>query len=492
MRLFFEKWLPGAELPERRKLSGKYLNDAVVSARAKTRSIVHGQLATGVSDGWKNIAKVNVVTSMMSVKREPHLVQTHDMTGLPKTGEQHAEIIEEDIILMRREFDVHPIGWVTDDGPDGKGARNLLRKRMPWLITLVCWAHQSSLLAGDFLSFPEYKETVSEALDIVRWFNNHGSALDLFNKEQLLTYPDRTRALALILPAVTRWTTHFQCSSRLLLLARAFKLCIARNKDCLLEIGEKSQTANAKETSRRVIASIEDPSFWTRLDRVEAYLKPLAIATNILQASHTRLDHALLALANLFRIYSHGDTEKGAGKDQALFILAAFFNPYIRGYCFDRETLPPSELYELAERAFTRFYGCEPDARFAEALVEYSQAKAEFTDEKMRLKQAEQRALEKDTDIDIVSIWADIDRSNDALAVCPGRNGVAKLAIRILSVVANSAGVECAFSDFGRIHTKARNRLTTKTVHDTGTLRLAIRREHAVAGLSTRRLKRKL
>lgn len=189
------------------------------------------------------------------------------MTGLPKTGEQHAEIIEEDIILMRREFDVHPIGWVTDDGPDGKGARNLLRKRMPWLITLVCWAHQSSLLAGDFLSFPEYKETVSEALDIVRWFNNHGSALDLFNKEQLLTYPDRTRALALILPAVTRWTTHFQCSSRLLLLARAFKLCIARNKDRLLEIGEKSQTANAKETSRRVIASIEDPSFWTRLDR---------------------------------------------------------------------------------------------------------------------------------------------------------------------------------------------------------------------------------
>ncbi len=120
-------------------------------------------------------------------------MQTHDTSSLPKTGEQHALLIEEDMYLMKMEYNVHPIGWVTDDGPDGKGARNLLRKRMPWLITLVCWAHQSSLLAGDFLAFLEYKETVGAALDIVRWFNNHGTALDHLNREQLvkLTYGGR-------------------------------------------------------------------------------------------------------------------------------------------------------------------------------------------------------------------------------------------------------------------------------------------------------------
>ncbi len=85
-----------------------------------------------------------------------------------------------------------------------------------------------------------------------------------------------------------------------------------------------------------------------------------------------------------------------------------------------------------------------------------------------------------------------MDRSNDTLAVCTGRNGIIKLAIRILSVVANSAGVECAFSDFGRTHTKQRSCLAAGVVHDVGTVRLSVRREHAAAGLATRRPKRKL
>lgn len=144
--------------------------------------------------------------------------------------------------------------------------------------------------------------------------------------------------------------------------------------------------------------------------RVEAYLKPLAIATNILQAPRARLDHALLTLANLYRIYDSDTVEadvrermlsrvelrwkKGAGKDQDLFILAAFFNPFIRGYCFDREALPPSALYDLAEHAFERFYDCRPDAEFADALTQYSQGTGDFTAENMRLAIHEGRVAE--------------------------------------------------------------------------------------------------
>ncbi|KAI0631797.1 hypothetical protein C8Q77DRAFT_1074755 [Trametes polyzona] len=267
LRIFMEKWIPGGEVPDRRDLAGKYLQEAVTSAVTATRSRVAGGLATGMSDGWKNIAKVPVLTSVMLVKNQPELIQMHNMAGLPKTGEQHAKIIQEDLDIMRNKFNVHPIAWVTDDGPDGKGARNLLRRLLPWLMTFVCWAHQSGLLAGDFLVFPEFKATVSAALDVVRWFNNHSSALDLFNQEQCLTYPDRPRPLVLILPALTRWTTHFQCASRLLEVGRALELCVARHRESLLQIGEKSQTAHAKETARKVIATIDDKEFWKRLDR---------------------------------------------------------------------------------------------------------------------------------------------------------------------------------------------------------------------------------
>ncbi|KAI0323704.1 hypothetical protein GY45DRAFT_1264165, partial [Cubamyces sp. BRFM 1775] len=510
--LFFEKWVPGAKVPDRRKLSGKYLQDAADTVKNSIRTAVLGQYATGQSDGWKNIAKTSVITSMMSVNREVHLVRTHDMTGLPKTGEQHVKIIKRDMEHMQEMYGVHPIAWVTDDGPDGKGARNLLRKMLSWLITLVCWAHQTGLLAGDYLAIPVYKQTVDASLDIVRWFNNHGTALDLLNQEQALTFqadqqghtfsthstppqvaPSTRRPLALILPAKTRWTSHFQSASRLLLVSRALKMCVLRHKDLLKEIGRKSQTKNAQATAERVISSILDESFWTRLTRIVAHLHPLTIATNLLQARHTRMDHVLLTLANLYRIYNSDAVEPdGAGLDQDLFILAVFFNPYVRGYCFDRVALPPAEINSMAENAFKRFFGTAPEPDFTDALIAYSQNAEEFTDKKMGLVAKEQSAREHGKDIDLVELWSRIDRSNETRAVCMGRNGVVKLAIRILSVIANSAGVECVFSDFAQTHTKGRSRLNPDVVHNTSTVRLAVRRDLASSGHTTRRLKRKL
>ena len=75
MELFFEKWLPGAKLPDRRKLSGIHLDAAVNNALAHTKSQVYGKLATGQSDGWKNIAKTSVITSMMSVENDVRQTQ---------------------------------------------------------------------------------------------------------------------------------------------------------------------------------------------------------------------------------------------------------------------------------------------------------------------------------------------------------------------------------------------------------------------------------
>ncbi|CDO74828.1 hypothetical protein BN946_scf184353.g9 [Trametes cinnabarina] len=508
MEVWMAKWLPGAAVPDRRKLAGIYLDAAVQRARARMRTQVYGKLGTGQSDGWKDIDKTSVVASLMAVENQVHPVSTHDMTGRPKTGKEHASLIKGDMKIMQDLYGVQPIAWVTDDGPDGKCARRLLRVEFPWLMTFACWAHQSSLLAGDYLIMPGCSETISSALDIVRWFNNHSATLDLFNQEQLFSHPDRSRPLALILPAVTRWTTHEQSITRLLSLSHEIKACVLRKKDRLLEITSKSQTTNAVAAVQKVITSIEDHVFWTRLDRVEAHLRPLAIATNILQASDTRLDHALLVFANLYRMYDHDDVEpevcekllaqlefrwkKAAGDDQDLFILAVFFNPYIRGHCFNREVLTTSDIVALARGAFERFYGRLPDPEFTSALIDYSQAREEFSAERMNLEYHSHVAEKQDTEPDVAQVWRLSDRSNEVLAVCPGRNGIAKLAIRILSAIANSGGPERAFSDYGVVHTKLRNRMSTESVSKISTVRMSIRREHAENGIHRRRLKRKL
>jgi len=71
-------------------------------------------------------------------------------------------------------------------------------------------------------------------------------------------------------------------------------------------------------------------------------------------------------------------------------------------------------------------------------------------------------------------------------------NKLIKLAIRILSIIANTAACERNFSNFGLTHTKIRNKLSVERVHNANVVKNHLHREHAKAGLTHIRKKRKL
>ena len=133
--------------------------------------------------------------------------------------------------------------------------------------------------------------------------------------------------------------------------------------------------------------------------RVVAHLKPLGIATNILQSSHARLDHVLFTLANLYHTYSATEVELDVREhmlsklevrwkknaDQDLFILAGLLNPYVRDGCFNREALSRQDLVDITVRVFTRLFRCAPEATFSDAVEEYLDWKGDYTDEAMKL-----------------------------------------------------------------------------------------------------------
>ncbi|KAL6298476.1 ribonuclease H-like domain-containing protein [Sparassis latifolia] len=399
MQLFMRKWVPGAKVPDRRSLSGVYLDRAFDEVESRTTMKVKGKVATGQCDGWKNVAKTSVVTSMIMVEHEAYLVRMHDMSGEPKTGDRLLELVRADIKCMSEKYRVKTIGWCTNDGPDGKKMRRLLSVVMACIICVVCWSHQIQLIVGEYLTIPEILEAIVQAQEIIKWFNSHGAALDLFEKEQELTYTDATRVLALILPCVTRWTAHFLSISRLLDLSLAMKLCCARHADKLLICAGK--TADVKVKALSILNTVKADEFWKKLVRIRTHLEPLAIATNITQAPHTRLDYVLLTLANLYRIYSSPDTE-----DQDVFILAVFFNLYTRGRCFDCAALTKNVLTAMAKRAFKRVFGEDTNNDFVRALGDYSKVQGEFTREVMELDQGKALADEDREDIDLVSIWS--------------------------------------------------------------------------------------
>jgi hypothetical protein len=75
-------------------------------------------------------------------------------------------------------------------------------------------------------------------------------------------------------------------------------------------------------------------------------------------------------------------------------------------------------------------------------------------------------------------VWEGIDTHQEW-----GRNRLAKLAIHILSIVANSAGCERAFSHMGLVHTAIRSKLSVDKVRKTTVVGMEIKREHIEAGL---------
>ncbi|KII89273.1 hypothetical protein PLICRDRAFT_175485 [Plicaturopsis crispa FD-325 SS-3] len=502
LKLFTQKWIPGAKVPDRRALSGKVLDGEVAKVEEKTRVKIQGKLATGQCDGWKNIAKTSVVTSMVTVKHEAYLVRTHDVSNAPKTGDHLLELTVADIQYVRDKFGLTVIGWCTDDGPDGKRMRRLLKDLMAWMIVTVCWSHQINLIVGNYLTLDEtFLKVVTLALDVVKWFNGHSRALGWFNAEQKLT-AEQKRILALLLPVITRWTAHYLCVSRLLRLSTPMKTCCLRHYDALLLCA--GTKPHLKAEAKRIVDTVGESSFWVNLAKVKTHLEPLAIAANITQSAHTRLDHILLVLANLTRIYSNPAIDQAVREricnsletrwrsaDQDVFILAVFFNPYIRSRCF-APSITQAKIWACVERVYKRIYNQDVSVELFEAFGEYYRRCGMFSDEDMALGNMKAMFDKKDMDIDLVLIWERLEDDADVDPATPrnGPQGLIKLAIRLLSVIGNSAGCERAFSDFGVIHTKRQNRMAAEKTHKIAVVKMELRRAHVAAGLTRPRRKR--
>ena len=67
---FFGKWVPNAQVPDRRDLGGRVLDAEAARVKELTKAKVEGKIGTGQCDGWKNIAKKPVISTMVTVENE--------------------------------------------------------------------------------------------------------------------------------------------------------------------------------------------------------------------------------------------------------------------------------------------------------------------------------------------------------------------------------------------------------------------------------------
>ncbi|KAF8834999.1 hypothetical protein BDN67DRAFT_913792 [Paxillus ammoniavirescens] len=207
LRLFFTKWLPGAEVPDQQRMSGRLLDNHVAQVEERIRECVLGEYATRQCDRWKNMLKKALVASMMSVDFEPYLICTHNISKEKKNAENLLAHVLADIQTMEEHFNVTVIAWCSDAAGDARKMWNNLIKARPWMISIDCWAHQGNLIVGDiFKAKVTLLATIDQAADMIKWFNNHSCALGILHHEQMVTYQ---QTLVLILPVISQWTTHF-------------------------------------------------------------------------------------------------------------------------------------------------------------------------------------------------------------------------------------------------------------------------------------------
>jgi hypothetical protein len=354
-----------------------------------------------------------VVQNNLPVLFQAYLANTHNLSGQAKTGENLLRVVLEDIKDFERKFGVNLISWVTDDGPDGKKMRRLLLKHFPHLTVLLCWAHQIQLILGDALkASAELRGALSAAATIVKWFNSHDRALFLLCEEQRHVFG---KARALILPVITRWTSHYLSTNRLLQIKDAVTGVVERyGPELITSVGREDA---AIEAARNIVSLIKKDGLWETLQRcvpITFYLllltylgsarfifEPLAVASVVLQASSTRMDHVLLTLGNLYHIYSITLCDKidnsvraallkslekrWKAADQPIFILAVIFNPFIRADAFTPTKLTVMQLWKLVQAAVDRFWKIEADSDTFMALKDYLGRVGDFSDMAMEL-----------------------------------------------------------------------------------------------------------
>ncbi|GLB41139.1 putative protein of unknown function (DUF 659) [Lyophyllum shimeji] len=338
-----------------------------------------------------------------------------------------------------------------------------MMSRFPRLIILLFWAHQINLVVGDFLTLKyDLLLVIANCLEVIKWFNNHSTALALLGEEMKFTYEGKVWAL--ILPVITHWTAHYLSTTRLLKVKSAVISCVHRHEEKLLIAGGKMQ--EVQERACQIMNIVRDNGFWQSLAKIQAILEPLAIAAN-------------------------SSLEKQWEKaDQDVFILAILFNPYIHSRLFKPAALSEARLYNIVESAFKRFYQRDGDVALLRAFNDYIKETAEFSWEAMSLDRIREMYREEKQPLDVVFVWTFIDKQ--AANEPPiGRNALVKLAIRVLTPVPNTAGCEQVFSLFGAVHTKYRNKLKPDHVHKISVVKMDIRRNHIAQGLTPNRQKRK-
>ncbi|KIY49894.1 hypothetical protein FISHEDRAFT_31177, partial [Fistulina hepatica ATCC 64428] len=453
-----------------------------------------GRNATLQGDGWTGVNFHHLICFMITVERTLHTVHVHDASSDFKRAEEFLKLIKEVMNLLRNEWHVTVVAVCTDASGEARKARRLLVQEMGNLVAPDCYSHQVNLVVGDYI---RSKETViyaytKQADELISWLRSRTAVLARIR--ELCTELGK-KPLAVLNAVITRWTAHYVAYSRLLELHDVLAVLVAKDEAMVPEnrfLIPKKGKRDAKLKAARMVGILKSSVFWHTITQIKMFLEPLALAANITQAGHCRLDSVLLTFGYLMMVYTKraefhdrdphalqvilaSIERRWAKSDQDVFIAAVLLNPFIRASPFASipERFGLANVYLLLVHLFERFFMTPAPSVLLTEVQDYFAESGQFSALQPMIHSQEALCANENVSPDPYGTW-DMFR----LSTTGGMQNpppLVRLALHIFSIVANSASCERLFSVFGHILTKTRNRLTTRHLEELATVKMQIR-----------------
>ncbi|KAL0565176.1 hypothetical protein V5O48_016853 [Marasmius crinis-equi] len=465
---FCNKWIPGSKLPGRNQLGGCILDAECGDIMKDILKEVVGEYGTGVIDGWST-KKDAVQHTNLNVQGSEYPVNLHVTAPERKTSANLLTHVLTDMKTMTMVWKAVVVAWCCDSGGDSRGLCPLLLKDMPWLITIPCWAHQINLTVKDYLTKgnPYIVLVLGTSLTLINWFKAHKRAESILFEEQR-NNPNLGAPVGFVRPGMTCWGSHFMSCCRLLELMKPLKSTLNNREELCRAAGDKKEQIEQANLELRVA---------NRFNRIKVYLEPLAVAGLVAQGSSTRLNHVLVTLATLYHCYSTktklykftednkiilGSLQKHwevLKRDQDNYIVAVFLNPFLCGFYFNADiaSLSWMGLYSVVKRVYMRVFRVDLPEDVPDELFDHF---IDYYDKKGALSEWLKHFFKTGKTYNEMHLMSQVWRGG------PSKSPLTKLALLIMSIVANSAGAECHFSTMGRLYSdKRRNLLNPVRAH---------------------------
>ncbi|EJD34334.1 hypothetical protein AURDEDRAFT_19147, partial [Auricularia subglabra TFB-10046 SS5] len=95
-------------------LSGSILDREAEKCVDEMKAHVGNKFATGQCDGWKDIVRASVVATMLNVEYTPWLVNTADISRVPKNAENLLSLVLDELNYAQEQLKVIVVAWCTD------------------------------------------------------------------------------------------------------------------------------------------------------------------------------------------------------------------------------------------------------------------------------------------------------------------------------------------------------------------------------------------